>query len=141
MIGTRVKRWKEVDIPVIDGTAHLPDGRTIASQSQIVRVPVLTGNRLYERIVKWRVDVKLSGAIRIPEDAAMRAVIDGLAGPLKSRRGATYVPFGPTVFGGIGEVGDDFFRNERTATGWRMARYVRPEQQRETARLLNRRKA
>lgn len=30
-----------VDVPVIDGTATLPDGRTVQSDSQIVRVPIL----------------------------------------------------------------------------------------------------
>lgn len=29
-----------VDVPVIDGTATLPDGRTVRSDSQVVRVPI-----------------------------------------------------------------------------------------------------
>lgn len=30
-----------IDVPVIDGTATLPDGRTVRSNSQVVRVPIL----------------------------------------------------------------------------------------------------
>ena len=30
-----------IDVPVIDGVATLPDGRTVTSTAQIVRVPVL----------------------------------------------------------------------------------------------------
>ena len=36
-----VRTWTTVDVPVIDGIATLPDGRTVASQAQVVRVPVL----------------------------------------------------------------------------------------------------
>lgn len=125
-VGRREPRYKEVDIPVIAGMAHLPDGRTVESTAQVVRVPVLTGNRLYERIVKFRGEVKLSGSVVMPEDAVMRAVTDRLTGPLTGPRGGRYVPFGPTVYGGVWESADDFMRNERTASGWRMARYVRP---------------
>lgn len=121
------KRYKEVDIPVIAGAAHLPDGRVVESTAQVVRVPVLTGDRLYERIERFRAMVPLPGAVDVPEEDAMRAVIAKLDRPLRGPRGGRYIPFGPTVFGGIGETADDFMRNTRTATGWRMARYVRPD--------------
>lgn len=123
-MGKRGQRFKFVDLPVIDGKAYLPDGSTVDSGAQVVRLAVLTGDRRYERIKKFRAQVKLRGWT--PEDMAMRAVIQELAGPLTGDRGGRYIPFGPTVFDGIAEVGDDFIRNERTASGWRMARYVRP---------------
>lgn len=36
-----VPSWRLVDIPVIDGVATLPDGTTIRSEANIVRVPIL----------------------------------------------------------------------------------------------------
>ena len=130
-VSSRAKGYKEVDIPVIDGTAYLPDGRTIESTAQVVRVPVLPGNRLYERIQKFRASAEVSPqAYRadpaIIEEVAAKTIAHRLSGELRGSRGGRYVPFGPTVFQGIGEVDDDFIRNRMTATGWRMARYVRP---------------
>jgi hypothetical protein len=34
--------FRYIDVPVIDGIATLPDGRTVASMANIVRVPVLS---------------------------------------------------------------------------------------------------
>ena len=45
-IVNRVERpaptWTYVDVPVIDGTTTLPDGRQMYSTAQVVRVPVLS---------------------------------------------------------------------------------------------------
>ena len=35
--------YRYIDVPVLNGIATLPDGRTVRSQSQVVRVPVMEG--------------------------------------------------------------------------------------------------
>jgi len=36
-------RYKIIDIPVVHGIATLPDGRTVRSESKVVRFPLLVG--------------------------------------------------------------------------------------------------
>lgn len=42
MIDEKAVMYRTIDVPVVDGIATLPDGRTVRSRSQVVRVPYLT---------------------------------------------------------------------------------------------------
>ena len=39
--GPQARSFHFIDVPVVDGVARLPDGRTIRSDGNVVRVPVL----------------------------------------------------------------------------------------------------
>ena len=52
--------YREVDVPVIDGVATMPDGRTIASTANIVRFTVAQLNDMADAAIQGQTPPPLS---------------------------------------------------------------------------------